>query len=47
MAKIINFEEEINKKCISIVSYRNGIIVGDFGSKMNVCRMRFNFTLLL
>lgn len=36
ITKIIEFEERINEQHISIISYKNGIIVGDFGSKLNV-----------
>ncbi|XP_031619938.1 cilia- and flagella-associated protein 43 [Contarinia nasturtii] len=33
--KIINFQETINANLIPVISYKNGIVVGDFQSKLN------------
>lgn len=42
MVKILSFDGKINEDYITIISYKNGIIVGDFGSKMNVCYIKYS-----
>lgn len=44
--KIIHFEEDINTNHISIISYKNGLVVGDFGAKLNVTPKLLLFLIL-
>lgn len=41
MLKILNFDGKINENFITIICYKNGIIVGDFGYQMNVCHIEY------